>query len=630
MAIDFSIQIELTSEVPGFVSEQEVKQYPGQFPEDASFQLYYDTGDTMAVKKLVVDGPGQTTVRLDAPFNPVSLTYSALSDLFSGQASGTFKKVYDVTLGKNTNGRTIHFVWELGFYGDVPNTFIQILNRLSLVQSGGGSATVTTYLNDWEYSAMYNIYATGVQNQNYPTGVQFGLTLLQLPDTLGRDNTKLVNWLLLPVQRYYSFQVVPPGTFGYNYIEPAYGSAINEREYDFTPMMNQTPTTAPLIFGVIGCALDLKRLSVYGQDYEADLKYTSPEVGDPSEPGGYNIGDDVPSFDDTSDTIGLPTDPAFTSQSIGFYNVYRCALDELVNLGDYIFGEPITDEDDIVDVMSKFVTNTFRSKLVDYIVSCHMIPVDPTYDTGPTVVSVHLGGTVCDTVHVKKVTTDYVTFDCGTISLAEYYANFADFLENCKLYLPFIGFVPARPEWFKRGSLTVKYKFNVIDGSCIAYVLSTGKYVNNGGSNGTVVGQYSGNAIVRFPITGLNYASAASGLIGSAAGMASGFASGNLLGVAGSAVNAMTAKPDIAQSNSYSATASMLGVRRPFLVIERPVSSYAENYQHELGIPANVYETLGHLSGFVKMENVHVDGISGATDQEKAEIKSLLASGVII
>ena len=161
-------------------------------------------------------------------------------------------------------------------------------------------------------------------------------------------------------------------------------------------------------------------------------------------------------------------------------------------------------------------------------------------------------------------------------------------------------------------------------------MLSSGTYVNNGGANGTLVGQYTGNAIIRFPITGLQYGSMAAGLIGAAGGMAAGFASGNLIGVAGSAVNAMTAKPDIAQSNGYSATASMLGCRRPYLLIERPVSSYAKNYQHELGIPANIYATLGNVSGFVRMESVHVEGISRATDQEKEEIRKLLASGVVV
>ena len=235
-----------------------------------------------------------------------------------------------------------------------------------------------------------------------------------------------------------------------------------------------------------------------------------------------------------------------------------------------------------------------------------------------------------ESVTGTAITSDYVDFDCGTISLEEFYQSFADFLENCKLFLPFIGFVPARPDWFKRTSLTVTYRFNVIDGSCIAFVSSTGRYVNGGNAGATVVGQYSGTASIRYPVTGLAYAGMATGVIGAVGGMAAAAGAGSLLGVAGSAVNMAQARPDIAQSNGYNACSAMMGVRRPYLYIERPVSSYSMNYQHEVGIPANIYARLGSLSGFAQMVNVHVDGISGATEAEKAEIKRLLAQGVIV
>ena len=164
----------------------------------------------------------------------------------------------------------------------------------------------------------------------------------------------------------------------------------------------------------------------------------------------------------------------------------------------------------------------------------------------------------------------------------------------------------------------------------MAYVTSSGKYTNNSNSGGTVVAQYSGTASIRFPITGVSYSNMATGVIGSVASMATAAAAGSVLGVAGSAINMAQMKPSIAQSNGYNACASMMGVRRPFLYIERPVSSYARNYQHELGIPANIWGTLGDVNGFVKMENVHVDGIAGATDFEKNEIARLLAQGVIV
>ena len=376
-------------------------------------------------------------------------------------------------------------------------------------------------------------------------------------------------------------------------------------------------------FRLFSDTLDLEMMaSLY--DVDVTLKDWSEEAGEPSEPENYN-----PSFDGSSDTIAIPDEPTTEACSLGFYNVYKMSQSSLTDLGAFVFGHDVSN---VADAIMYLASNAYRSQLVNYIVSCHTIPVEPTTSEG--LYTVHLGGRelsdpdTAKSVSGAKVSTDYVTFDCGTISLEEYYGNFADFLDNCKLFLPFIGFVPARPEWFKRTSLTVKYRFNVIDGSCVAFVLSTGKYVNGNNEGGTIVGQYSGTASIRFPVTALNYSGLASGVIGAVGGMATAAGAGSLLGVAGSAVNMAQARPDIVQSNGYNASASMMGVRKPYLYIERPVSSFAKNYQHELGIPANVYGKLGSVSGFVKMENVHLDGID-LTDAEKNELQALLRAGVV-
>lgn len=373
-----------------------------------------------------------------------------------------------------------------------------------------------------------------------------------------------------------------------------------------------------------GVMLDFTALyNAYG--VEPTAKIFSPQAGEESAQGGMN----EPAFDDRSDTVPIPADPTINVSQLGFFNVYATSsLASLNDLSNYVFGSEITTQSTTEDILKAIGNNLFHSKLVDYIVSCHVIPVEPVVGEG--LVTIELGNQTVTGVSMPKVTTDYVTFDCGSINLSEYYENFADFLEDAKLFLPFIGFVPARPEWFKNTTLGVQYKFNVVDGSCMAYVTSSGKYTNNGNSGGTVVAQYSGTASIRFPITGVSYSNMATGVIGSVATMATAAAAGSVLGVAGSAINMAQMKPGIAQSNGYNACASMMGVRRPFLYIERPVSSYARNYQHELGIPANIWGTLGDVNGFVKMDNVHVDGISGATDFEKNEIARLLAQGVIV
>lgn len=412
-----------------------------------------------------------------------------------------------------------------------------------------------------------------------------------------------------------------------NYVDLRYSDVSGQnpyRSYSFGAT-DQYTHVAPGYMRIVA-AFDLSQIE---NNYNAIIPEAiySEQAGPESAQGGMN----KPAFDDSSDTIALPDNPSLNMTTLGFFNVYATtSLSALNDLGNYIFGSAITSQSTTEDILKAIGNNMFHSKLIDYIVSCHVIPVAPNVGSTPTITAINLGHQTLEDVSLPKVTEDYVSVDCGSIALDEYYENFADFLEDAKLFLPFIGFVPARPEWFKNTSLSVNYKFNVIDGSCIAFVRSTGRYANNGNADGTIVGQYSGTASIRFPITGVSYSNMATGVIGSVASLATASAAGSVLGVAGSAINMAQMKPGIAQSNGYNACASMMGVRRPYLYIERPVSSYARNYQHELGIPANIWGTLGDVDGFVKMENVHVDGIAGATDFEKNEIARLLAQGVIV
>lgn len=371
----------------------------------------------------------------------------------------------------------------------------------------------------------------------------------------------------------------------------------------------------------------------------------SEEVGPPSEPGGYVPGRPG-AFDDTSDPIDIPDNPDIGVSNVGFVRVYNTGVNSLQRLGvelfpplQYTAPTPISGSqsttDAIVDGFNAMVTffanipsffdQMTANTLINYVIDCHVIPVSPGSGTQEAIVI----GSKTMSSYGGRIYNDYVDYSCGSISVGEYYGAFPDFLTGGKLYLPFVGFVPVRPEWFIGDTLSVDYKFNVIDGSFACYVRSGGKYVNNGGGS-TIVGVYSGNACIHLPITGTSYAAMAAGLVGAGSGMFAGAASGNISAAATSAIAAANLHGDIAQSNSYNGSAAFLSCRYPFLLIERPVSNYARNYQHEVGIPSNIYARLGSLSGFAQMVNVHVDGISGATEAEKAEIKRLLAQGVIV
>ena len=238
-------------------------------------------------------------------------------------------------------------------------------------------------------------------------------------------------------------------------------------------------------------------------------------------------------------------------------------------------------------VIGDFAESYVNAGLINYVIDCHIVPVAPVTN-GTSNIKV---GFKTFNYSPAKVTSDYVEFDCGSLEIAEYYQNFLDYEgTKAKLYLPFIGFVDIKPEWFQSGKLGVTYHFNIIDGSCIAFVIATS---SKSKLKNTVVATFGGNCCVHMPITGVNYSSMISGVVGGAVGIASnasnmiktnradkGTVMSNIEGATGIASNladAVGAKPSIEQSNGYNAGMSFMCYRRPYLLIERPVASVCKN-----------------------------------------------------
>lgn len=372
------------------------------------------------------------------------------------------------------------------------------------------------------------------------------------------------------------------------------------------------------------------------------------EYGYYSETGGYGGG----SFDDSSDSFGLPSLPSLGVSEVGFINVYNPSKGQLQGFADELFPDfqmPTPSTATGIEAVAENLANTFEvigdfaesyvnAGLVNYVIDCHIVPVAPT-TSGTAKIKV---GFKTFNYTPAKVTSDYVEFDCGSLEIAEYYQNFLDYEgTKAKLYLPFIGFVDIKPEWFQSGKLGVTYHFNIIDGSCIAFVIATS---SKSKLKNTVVATYGGNCCVHMPITGVNYSSMISGVVGGAVGIASnasnmiktnqkdkGTVMSNIEGATGIASNladVVGSKPSIEQSNGYNAGMSFMCYRRPYLLIERPVASFSENYPKEQGLPLNVTKKLGDMKGFTTCTAPVVDNFH-CLEEEKEMIKQALIEGTI-
>lgn len=354
----------------------------------------------------------------------------------------------------------------------------------------------------------------------------------------------------------------------------------------------------------------------------------SPEFGPESQPGGYNTDGPSPTFDGTSDPwVDYPLKPGIAA--LGLVNLYKCDVGSLVNLGAALFPDihwP-TSLSDVGEVLAAISDSIWNSKLIDYIVSAHIIPIDVT---GGNLEDIKVGTRTMTGILARPITDDIVEFDCGTVHIDEYYTNFVDYLTKCRLYLPFYGWVDIKPEFWQSADLSVKYKFNVIDGSFVAQVYST--VTRHQVPFTSMIGQYTGCACVHVPMTGSEYASMFGGMIANAGGMAAGLSSGNAALAATSALNMaqnMGAGGSASMSNAYNASAGFYGHPCPYLIIERPLSHFSMNYASENGLPLITTKEVGSCRGFTKAENIILDGIP-CTSDEKERIRNYFKSGVII
>lgn len=357
---------------------------------------------------------------------------------------------------------------------------------------------------------------------------------------------------------------------------------------------------------------------VIHQDPEPEPEPPGGDETTPSPSGGDGYRDADP--DDTSDSVPIPDDPTIGITDAGFINVYNPAAGALTNLGNVIFPN-VASATDIPTAIKSLCDAILNQNLINYVIDVHVIPCAPVTGSAQ-----HIRVGFRDTeISAPVVTSDYVNVTCGSLNLHEYFANFADYLyTKSKLWLPFVGFVDMRPEFWQAGTIYVDYKFNVIDGSFMAYIRSTS---SKSQLSQSVIASYGGNACMHFPLTGVNYSNMVSGVVGAAAAIATGGTSAAVLGAAASAANTICQGGEVQQSNGYNSTASLLGVRTPYLMIERPAPSYPRTYKHDRGFPSNITVLLGNISGYTEIEKIDLSGIP-LTEQELTELRSLLSEGV--
>lgn len=317
----------------------------------------------------------------------------------------------------------------------------------------------------------------------------------------------------------------------------------------------------------------------------------------------------------TTGTGDTPISPVPSGNASALWSVYHPTQAQVNNFGAWLWS------DDIITKIQQVLENPMEG-----IITLHKVFATPI-DSGNGSIVV---GRLDSNVPSATVNQQYVSVDCGYVDCNEYFGSVFDYAPytSISLYLPFIGIVPLNVSDVMRGKVHVTYGVDVFTGACLAMIEIIR---DNCTAN---IYQYSGVASVEYPLTGGVHSGLINGLLGIAGGVAGiAMASTGVGAVAGASTIAgglaSAAKTNNARASSFSGNAGAMGVKIPYLIIERPQIKIAETFPNLAGYPTNYSCRIGDCEGQINVRNVHVSGIN-ATEKELTLIENLLKSGIII
>lgn len=322
----------------------------------------------------------------------------------------------------------------------------------------------------------------------------------------------------------------------------------------------------------------------------------------------------VPNPVDTgSGTTPIPAIPDGIASAL--WSVYHPTQQQVNDFGAWLWTD---------NIITQFVQA--MNNPMDGIITLHKIFAQPVDSGNGTIVI----GRLDSQVPTALVTQQYVSVDCGSVSVQEYFGNVFDYVgTQISIYLPFIGIQPLNVDDVMRSTLNVVYKVDLFTGACLATI-----HVNRDGYN-PMMYQFTGVCSVEYPLTGGQHSSIINGFFGlmgagvaAAAGPTGIIAAGaTAIGVA-SSVNQM-ARTQNARSGAFGANAGAMGIKKPYLIISRPQTKVARQDTHYTGYSTNYTDKVSAFTGMVKARQVHVEGVN-ATDTELEQIESLLKEGILV
>lgn len=369
----------------------------------------------------------------------------------------------------------------------------------------------------------------------------------------------------------------------------------------------------------IGTWTDLELFDTYlhshGDPFDGFTFSKDPLPGEPAG-GGDNsgTGGGGGNYDPTSDPIDFPSLPVGGPLTSGMIKGFVMNSGNLIGLQSKLWDMSIFD---IATQFQKLVNQP-----LDCLISLHCLPFIPTEGATPEEIKL---GSFATGISANRVTAQYMEIDAGSIAVSEYWGSALDYapFTQVEIYVPFVGIRNLKIEDIEGLTLALKYHVDVLTGDCVAY-LKCGQ---------SVLYSWTGNCLTHVPCTAnssdllaKNIAAVGAVGVGIATGNPAAAAAGSIAG----AVNTATAKNHVQRSGEVAGSPGLMSEFNAYLIFHRPKQSLAKDYNKFKGYTCNITYKLSSLKGYTEVEHIHLTGISGATDAELAEIKSLLTEGVII
>lgn len=354
------------------------------------------------------------------------------------------------------------------------------------------------------------------------------------------------------------------------------------------------------------------------------IKYFYPEDYVQSTPqnGGNTVQTSGQLQDNYTNASNGPSNIPNTDIKGGLYTLWHPSADNLQKLGAFLYGG--TTQGTIAAIIGDPINAIIQ--LTEWAVT----PVD-----GPvkSPVICNIGATE---LKMPTIPNQFMQFDCGTIEIPREYHDFRDYepYTRLSLFLPFVGDVNiSTNDCIIPHKIHVIYNIDFLSGVACAEVLI----------DEDVRYAYQAAMCAAVPVTSSDASRLIASIIGAAVGTVSGGVMGGIVG--GTAGSRMASRAliggvsEVAMSpingihtqrtGSISANTGLLGEMKPYVLVTRPISVVADQYKSLLGQPYQLDGSLGSQTGFVKVREVHLDGIT-ATEAEKTEIEQLLKEGVIL